>query len=169
MIGCNIGMNFPSFNFKLEYFTVAFIEIQQDWWTAAGPLATTPLVIVCLVAVFMCDWLGSQCVSSPGSCSPCLGSLIVFEQPTDTLRAWSGEDSRGGHTERHKVMVLDESFVIWSLWAPSHSLSHVDTAGNRRTTPTPVHTNGNVLLQSAANCTITGLQCSPHTSTDLEM
>lgn len=50
-------------------------------------------------------------------------------------------------------------FVIWSLWARSHSLSHVDTAGTGSgTTPTPANTNGNVLLPGAVNCILTGLQ-----------
>lgn len=48
-------------------------------------------------------------------------------------------------------------------------LSHVDTAGNSEATPTPVHTNGNVLLQSDVNCSLTGLQCSSNTFTDLKM
>lgn len=93
-----------------------------------------------------------------GSLSPCLASLIVFEQPTDTLRACLVKAAETNGVGR--------VFCHLQPLGGSYSLSHVDTAGNTEATPTPVHTNGNAPLQSDVNCPLTGLHCSYNTFTD---
>lgn len=115
--GHNIGWISPpsTSNDCTSQRTVAFTGIQQDWWTAAGPFASTPIAIVCLdiplhvwlIKITMCQWPGV--LQSLFGLTNCLWTTYWHSLNM------SGEHSRGGHTQREKLMVLDESFVIWSL------------------------------------------------------